>query len=136
MYFFKLINNYSTITILDNELGLSTDEQEICALLMNKQDNGMIAFEDFREWFMNNKNYLQIITDPTKHDILVHAVVYFRKYDHDASDGLDVEQFGELLSEHGYTPVQVQNEFDRVDLNKNGIVSFYEFLKWLKWIDI
>jgi len=55
---------------------------------------------------------------------------FFKKYDKDGSNALDVEEMGSLLKDLGETlkPEQIKSLFRKIDLDKSGSIDFNEFV--------
>ena len=68
--------------------------------------------------------------------MMIEAVDMFKKYDRDGNKVLDRTEFVQCYTDCGNDPQGVTNVLNIVDRDGNGVVSFYEFLKWLNWMDM
>lgn len=59
---------------------------------------------------------------------------YFKSFIIDDGDIFDCVQFEELMKFFGYEIIDMEKVFVKIDKDKNGVVFFWEFMVWLKWV--
>lgn len=106
-----------------NDLGL--DNYEELFLMMDKDENNLISFNEFYEWWLK-KDKLK----DKKLTILHNAYNFFENYAED--DKISFIKFKTLIKDL-YGRNGTIEEFNSLDKNNNHSISFYEFLDWLKW---
>ncbi|XP_066933976.1 calmodulin-like protein [Clytia hemisphaerica] len=121
--------------LFKEDLGFDDQQSEAYALLLDKDGNGEVSFHEFTSWLKSGEK-LQNITDKSRYNLLVKAVDFFNRYDKDRSQALDPEEFKKLFLEMGGQEVHLEGALKEMDKDKNGIVSFPEFLRWLNWIPL
>lgn len=120
--------------LLQNDLGLSVEESEMYTLLLDKDANGRLSFDEFKKW-LNSGEKLQNL-DSERYNTMYKAVEMFKKYDMDASGALECAEFSKLCVELGGQPEHAQSAMNSLDNDGNNKISFLEFMKWLNWIDV
>lgn len=121
--------------LLQNDLGLSQEEAETYSLLVDKDASGKLSFDEFRAW-LNSGEKFKNVNDASRFHLMHKAVEMFQKYDLDRSGGLDRNEFLKLHVEMGGQAQYVDSALNALDKDGNTKISFYEFLKWLNWIDV
>lgn len=120
---------------LRDDLGLSENEADIYALLVDKDANGKLNFNEFKAW-LHNGGKLVNVNDSSRFYMMEKAVEMFQKYDLDKSGAVERDEFTLLLKDIGGKPDNVDIVLNALDKDGNSKISFYEFLKWLNWVDI
>ena len=120
--------------LLDEDLGLTSQEEQIYALLLDKDASGKISFVEFKDWFASGERF-KSIDDNSRYQFMIAAVEKFKRYDLDKSGGIDLNEFRKMYEEFSGKPEEVDAVFKTHDKDNNGILSFYEFLEWLSCVD-
>ena len=121
--------------LLRGDLGLNGDEAETYTLLLDKDASGKLSFDEFKDW-LNSGEKLRNIEDSSRFYLMQKAVDMFKAYDKDQSGALDRNEFYNLHLDVGGNVNNLDSALQALDKDHNGKVSFYEFLKWLNWIDV
>ena len=120
--------------LLEEVMGLSKEVASMYALLMAKDANGIVSYEEFKKWLKTGEKLNQV--SATRYLMIERAVEMFKIYDRDGSGELDRSEFKQLHADVGGDPQFVDSALNSIDIDKDGNISFYEFLKWLNWIDM
>eukprot|EP00930_Biecheleria_cincta_P056262 TRINITY_DN42411_c0_g1_i1.p1 TRINITY_DN42411_c0_g1~~TRINITY_DN42411_c0_g1_i1.p1 ORF type:complete len:543 (+),score=96.51 TRINITY_DN42411_c0_g1_i1:98-1726(+) len=140
-------------------LGYLSENQELppsiaaSFLKLDTDCNGHIDFEEFVGWALE-ANWMEglLVVDPEdlenralarKHGMSILAVEdhrrHFRKYDEDGSGDINKEEFVDIvidimkIKNRDDAPLKrLERCWQEVDTDKSGIVSFEEFLVWMK----
>ena len=129
------LNEKELMNLLCNEMGLTLDEVEIYSYLLDKDGNGLISFDEFKEWY-NSDEELKTVRDNSRYQIIKNAIELFKKFDVDQSYALDREELQKVILEFGGDPKSVDEALRQLDADNNGKISFQEFLKWLNWVPV
>ena len=73
----KELNN-----LLCNEMGLTFDEAEIYIYLLDKDGNGLISFDEFKQWYKSDDE-LKTVRDHSRFQVIKNAIELFKQYDVD-----------------------------------------------------
>lgn len=119
--------------LLQKDLGFKKDQAKVYSLLLDKDGDQSISFEEFLAWLRSGERF-EVINDQTRFKTLCKAVELFKTYDKDNSNSLSQKEFRHLLHSLGYHEVDAQKFFEYLDEHKNGKISFWELLKWLNWV--
>ena len=130
----KLDSKEMTV-LLKQDLGLNSDQADVYIYLLDKDGDKHISFEEFYEWITSQEDF-QCITDKTRFYYIQKAIEMFRRYDWDESHALDEEEFQGLFRDMGGRNENIEKTFSDIDTDGNGNISFPEFLRWLKWVDL
>ena len=124
------------LTVLFKEdLGFDDQQAKIYSLLLDKDGNGEVSFEEFRIWLRSGER-LKNITDKSRYVLLVKAVDFFCRFDLDSNQALDQDEFKMLFKEMGGQPNNLDGALKELDKDNNNVISFPEFLRWLNWIPL
>ena len=121
--------------LLSEDLGLSCEEAETYTLLVDKDASGKLSFDEFKSW-LNSGEKLKNVNDTSRFYLMQKAVEMFKRYDLDGSGGIDRNEFQKLHIDVGGKPEGVDIALRCLDKDGNSKISFYEFLKWLNWVDV
>lgn len=122
--------------LLENDLGLNASQSEIYTLLLDKNGDHSVSFEDFVNWLRSEERF-QNIDNSSRYAILCQAVDYFKSFDVDDNDILSLDEFKEVMSSLGCMDEESTSEtFKAIDTHANGVISFWEFMKWLNWVSL
>lgn len=129
-----MLDKYELYKLLQDDLGLDVEQCDIYHHLLDKDADGLISYDEFVTWLHSGERF-QTITDKTRYYYLQNAIVMFKRYDIDKNQAIDEKEFQILLHELGGCEQNKGRELMlQIDVDKNGRISFYEFMKWLKWV--
>ncbi len=117
------------------DLGLSKEQAEAYALLLDKDGSGSISFDEFHAWLQSGERFKNV-TDSSRYHRLKKAVEMFKSYDKDGSGALDSNEFEKLFLAYGGKKENVKAGLNELDKDGNGLISLQELLRWLRWIPI
>ena len=120
-------------TFFKDDLALTEDQAQMYALLLDRDGNANVSFEEFKNW-MRSGEYLQSVNDKSRYSVIKQAVDMFKQYDVDGSQALDREEFEKVMLDCGGKPEIVDSALQVLDCDGNGKISFLEYLKWLNWV--
>lgn len=121
--------------LFQDDLGFNKEQSEAYALLLDKDGNAQVSFQEFNSWLKSGEKFKNI-EDKARYHKLRKAVELFNKYDLDKSQALDREEFKKLFKEVGGKPKNLDKALAELDRDGNNIISFQEFLRWLNWIPL
>lgn len=122
-------------TLLEGDLGLDREQTGVYIPLVDKNGDHDVSFEEFSDW-LRSEEHFQILHDKQMFEKLSKAFRYFKSFTTDDGDTLDRVQFEELMKFFGYETIDMEKAFAKIDKDKNGVVSFWEFMVWLKWVPV
>ena len=120
-------------SFLDGDLGLSEEDINIYTLILDKDGDKMVTFDEFLSWFRSGEHF-RLIGNRSRYSLICKAVDLFKKFDADQSETIDREEFIQLMKSLGHKTFNVDEALSALDENGDGVISFWEFLKWLNWI--
>lgn len=129
------LNNSEINDLLQKDLGFSKEQAKVYSLLLDKDGDQSISFEEFLDWLHSGERF-KAINDKSRFKTLCKAVELFKTYDADNSNNLSKDEFKHLLDSLGYQGVDVERFFEYLDAHKNGKISFWELMKWLNWVPV
>ena len=83
-----------------DDLGLSKDQAESYAYLLDKDGNGKVSFDEFNQWLQSGERFKNV-NDKSRYYRLKKAVELFKSYDKDGSGALDRGEFEKLFLTFG-----------------------------------
>lgn len=99
---------------------------------LNVNGDGKMSFDEFQKWWYSRckkpTSYSYFMGK--KGQLLRKAYTLYKKYT-GISINMSYEQFNKMLDEMKIT--HGDDEFDRLDQDNNGVLSFSEFCNWLDW---
>jgi Ca2+-binding EF-hand superfamily protein len=118
--------------LLKEDLGMTADQAKTYTLLLDKDGNKNVTFDEFAAWLRSGEKF-NTLNDSTRYYYVKKAVEMFNAYDKDGSHTLDHEEFRQVLVSMGKT-ADPEKALRSLDKDGNGKISFPEFLKWLNWV--
>ena len=118
--------------LLRSDLEMSTEEADTCYMLIDKDGNGNVCFDEFLQWF-RNADALKNINDKSRYSRVKSAIECFRSFDTDNSGTMDIAEFRQFMGSLGY-PGVIEDALAILDEDGNGVISFPEFLAWVSTI--
>lgn len=96
-------------------------------LLFNKNSNGKLDFDEFYDWW-NNENKFSLFTGK-KAKLLKKAFSLYTT--HVEGKKMTISEFENLMEDLDISHTDI--DFDAIDKDHDGLISFYEFCSWLNW---
>lgn len=121
--------------LLENDLGLSVGQMDAYNWLLDKDGDGQLSFHEFKCWMQSNERLINV-NNNSRYFLMTSAIKLFERYDVDKSRTLDRREFRKLHADCGGRPEHSNAALNYLDQDGNGVISFYEFLKWLNWVDL
>lgn len=121
--------------LLQKDLGFKKDQANVYSMLLDKDGDQSISFEEFLAWLRSGERF-EFIQDQKQFQTLCKAVELFKTYDTDNNNTLSQDELKLLLDSLGYKTVDVKRFFEYLDEHKNGKISFWELMKWLNWVKV
>mmetsp|Transcript_12439 Transcript_12439/g.18671 ORF Transcript_12439/g.18671 Transcript_12439/m.18671 type:complete len:175 (-) Transcript_12439:151-675(-) len=115
------------------KLGLC-DRTDAAMMLIDVDGNGEVSLDEFAA-FLRSKDLMSLILKDSKFENLNSVLEFFRYYDSDGSNTLDLEELDRLLqamTDMSYD--SVESVFEAIDTDKSGKISFCEFFEWMNKI--
>lgn len=110
---------------------ISSETASAVFALIDKNGDGKINFHEFCEWWnIDTSNRYGYFTGEKK-ELLKKSYGLYRQYSSKDGSGLTFEQFGKMMDTLGIE--YDEEDFDSIDTDYDGILSFEEFCRWLNW---
>lgn len=109
----------------------SVDDELVKAFfsLVDVNVDGKIFFEEFVEWWRGDSRERYEVFKPEKRELLRKAWRIFHRFS--IGNVIPYRKFEGLM---GYLNTPHSSiDFDILDINNDGVLSFSEFCDWLKW---
>lgn len=129
------LNKSELCELCENDFGLSLVQGEAYHWLIYKDGYRDISFDEFLNWMRSNER-LKTVTNGTRYYYLIKAIELFQQYDTNGDRKLCLEEYRKYHLAHGGTEKALQSSLVYLDKDGNGVISFYELLKYLNWIDL
>ena len=129
------LNNTELRELFVDDLGLEEDQAEIYNYILDRNGDNRISYDEFLYWMRSNEN-LKNATDEHRFWLIRSAVDMFQKYDTNENWSLDTQELKQMIVEHGGTLEKIDEVLATLDEDRNGRISFQEFLKWLDWVPV
>ena len=94
---------------------------------LDTDGDGRLSFDEFKSWWLKEGKY--DIFCGTKSILLRKAYKLYQTYTSD--DKMSLSNFRQMMVDMGID--FEEEEFYNIDIDKNGILTFDEFVKWLRW---
>lgn len=112
---------------------LSGDALHIALMIMDRDGNGEISYEEFLHWYKNSDFSSLRIDDETLERRSIASII-FKRHDLDNSGSIDKDEFAgmyaEMISE-GVTSESLEAVMAAIDVDNDGHIQFNEFTAWL-----
>lgn len=114
---------------------LSPDELKLALNVLDENGDGQIQYDEFIKWWSTENRFESLKFDDEQMVVLNKATDIFRKFDADDSGAIDNHEFEalhrELLSA-GVTNKDKETFIRDIDRNRDGKLSFNEYVEFLK----
>lgn len=123
-------------TKLCYEMGYHLTPQQVGAamLLLDKDSNGVISFEEFNAWWQEGDKRWRVNLDEKSLEALKMAVKHFEYFDKDQEGTISKEEFEamyENLRQNNVVKLEKIDSFNKMDVNNDGRISLNEYIDWL-----
>lgn len=118
--------------------GIELEAAQSTFALFNRNADGKLQYAEFRGWWLKEDKYSYLVGERAK---LVHNAYNLYKRYTSTSTGegstststtaLSLDKFLAMMEDLGITCTA--DNFDQLDINGDGLLSFEEFSRWLKW---
>ena len=126
-----------------DDLGFDFCREEIQALEMylDKNSDGSVTFDEFEQYWIKIASTSELSILGKRIELLTQAADIFRKYDIDNNRVINLSEFEkfyrELYEQHQNASMkEVEEAMKVLDSDKNGVISFQEFILWLNWLNL
>lgn len=116
--------------LLKEDLGLTSEQANIYSLVIDKDGDRSVSFDEFLFWLKSGERFSNI-SDVSKYRQMCKAVEIFKQFDKDGSETIEKEEFRSLMSSINYGKKEIERAFTKLDKNGDGVISFFEFLAWI-----
>ena len=113
---------------------LTEDELNLAVKIIDTNGDGKIAFPDFKKWWDSDARFERLRRNEAEIAFLNNVLASFISFDKNNDGVVDREEFTnvhQILSTSGYHTHSEQDDWDDMDRDKNGHISFNEFVDWL-----
>merc|ERR1712093_682044 len=113
---------------------LSEAETDIAFRTIDLSGNGDITYDEFYQFWRNDKRFENLHKNPAELQRLQAAVAYFQYFDQDKSGQLDKQEFASLhadLVKNNMTTHDLESCFEELDTDGSGTISFNEYVEWI-----
>ncbi|XP_002169369.2 uncharacterized protein LOC100201524 [Hydra vulgaris] len=117
------------------DLGFTKEQCDVYSLLLDKDGNGQVSFDEFVIWLKSGENFSNVSSKSRFHK-LKQAVDMFNEFDVDRSQSLDRAEFKRLFKSLNGNPLKLDAALSELDKDGNNLISFQEFLRWLNWVPL
>jgi len=109
--------------------GVETSTAKAVFAFLDKDADGRMTFDEFCMWWLDDASGRYGYFTGEKSRLLRKAYDLYST--HASSGGMTYHQFDNLLDQLGIE--HTDYDFDALDENDDGVLSFPEFCEWLQW---
>ena len=113
---------------------LSAEQLDAALRVMDMDGNGTIELDEFERWWASEDRFGQMQRTPEEIEYLQSAFAKFVGFDTDGNGTVDRDEFAALhdsLVAEGYTTHSRDDDWDDMDRDRSGTISFAEYHAWL-----
>lgn len=107
--------------------GVEFSNAQTAFVLFDKDADQLLSFSEFKDWWSSNDKYTFFSGE--KAVLLRKAYALYTEYTQGGT--LNLSKFSEMMESLGIT--YNDSDFDILDKDKDGRISFDEFCRWLNW---
>ncbi len=107
--------------------GAQIKEAQSAFALFDKNSDKKLDFQEFSDWWASKDKFTFFSGEKSK--LLRKAYVLYTKYAQ--KDGMTISEFSTMMEALGISHSDI--DFDILDENDDGLLSFAEFCRWLNW---
>ncbi len=107
--------------------GVEFAEARSAFALFDKDSDGKLNYAEFANWWTSENRYSYFSGE--KAILLRKAYALYTKYTN--GEAMTISKFSEMMEALGITYSEA--DFDALDKNEDGLISFDEFCQWLEW---
>lgn len=108
--------------------GLEYTEAIATFKLFDCDSDDQLSYQEFKEWWLNKHKYQYFTGDISK--LLKKAYELYSKYTKD-NQYMTYLEFEKMMTDLNLP--HSEYDFDLLNINGKGILSFQEFVNWLNW---
>jgi len=119
---------------LEMGVELSPEQLEVALKVMDTDGNGTIELDEFEKWWNSEDRFGQMQRTPEEIEYLQSAYGKFVSFDTDGNGTIERNEFDALhamLVEEKYTTHTVEEDWNDMDKDASGFISFAEYNEWL-----
>ncbi|XP_020892341.1 putative calmodulin-like protein 6 [Exaiptasia diaphana] len=128
------VDQAALTSLIKNEFkgDIDVDENQIETILMllDQEGNRSVTFDQFYKWYCRDDKLEAVKNDFTCR-LIQKAVQTFKTFDKNDNGTIERDELQHLLKSLSFDAKRQQNAFETLDKDKNGKISFPEFLSWL-----
>ena len=113
---------------------MTPEEAVIAVKVIDREGTGEISYELFHEWWSSEEKFQKVTFSQQMLAYLNAAITSFMAYDSDGNGTISRAEFSYLhqgLVGSTYKTTTEQADWDAMDSNHNGSISFAEYRDWL-----
>lgn len=113
---------------------MTPQEAEISIKLIDKEGTGEITYQSFHDWWNSNERFNKLTFNDQMLAYLNAAITSFMAYDTDGNGTISRSEFTNLhrsLVNSAYKTTTEQADWEAMDDNNSGSISFAEYRDWL-----
>jgi len=119
---------------LEMGVELSPEQLEVAIKVMDSDGNGTIELDEFEKWWNSEDRFGKMQRSPEEVEYLHNAYAKFVSFDKDGNGTIERNEFDDLhamLVEEKYTTHTVDQDWEDMDKDASGFISFAEYNEWL-----
>jgi len=113
---------------------LSEEELRMAIHILDQDGNGKIEFEEFRRWWSTSDRFARLRHNEAELAFLHGAFASFLSFDRNMDGTVNKQEFTclhKVLHDSGYRTRDVEDDWNFMDKDNSGAISFSEYVDWL-----